>query len=201
MLREIAEKVTNTQPPDSVVVQEVDWTAAESLDIFRRRYPTIERYRDKTGRWIFRLIAPDLCNEHRVQGGDWPASFTHYFPSDHPDKKRGFAGHFGPSLTAFLNTENRLRLLKEGPSMAEEKETANLLQMLYNMGSAAEVSIRARGLCPSDQTCAGLTVARQTLELVLTKQRSPARGRPNTRVTSRQCRRRSRPQLGTFRHS
>jgi hypothetical protein len=133
MLREITDKVTNSQPPDSVVVRETDWTTAESLDIFRQRYPTVERYKDKTGRWIFRLIAPDLCNEHRVQGGDWPGSFTHYFPSDHPDKKRGFAGHFGPSLTAFLNTENRLLLLKESPSAAEEKQTENLLQMLYNM--------------------------------------------------------------------
>ena len=98
----------------------------------------MERFKNKTGEWTYRIIASDLCEEHHVRGGEWPAIFAYLFPPDNPSKKRGFAEHFGRSLIVFLNTENRLRLLKEAPSMAEEKQTANLLQILYNTGSAVE---------------------------------------------------------------
>jgi ATPase subunit of ABC transporter with duplicated ATPase domains len=62
-LKDIAGKTTQESHFPGIVVTDVEWTSPSSLQELREAY-SIERYRDENGQWMFRTLAPELCQEY-----------------------------------------------------------------------------------------------------------------------------------------
>jgi predicted ATPase len=138
-LRDISEQTTMADPPNGVIITNVDWSLPQTLHELRQAYP-VERRRNEVNNWVGRTLQPSLCSEYLVSGGgDWPSAYEHLLPAN---GQKEFAGTFGPWMIAHLTTENRLQLVKNSPSGESELQEANLLQALYNAGSDAEALLR-----------------------------------------------------------
>jgi len=138
-LKDIAQKTTKRRPLPGIVVSDVEWTFPEDLQELSSAY-SLKRYQDENNNWMFRTLAPDLSQEYQTNASFWfeeRQSNQHYL-SD----KTMFAEHFGVAMVAFITTEYRLQLVKEGPSSAHERQEINLLQTLYNAGSNLEIDIQ-----------------------------------------------------------
>ncbi|MBE9205773.1 AAA family ATPase [Nostoc sp. LEGE 06077] len=139
VLKDIAGKTTQETSLPGIVVNDVEWTSPSSLQEFREAY-SIERYLDENYQWIFRTLAPELCQEYHSGGIDWPTWYEQNFQMLITDKFQ-FVQQFGKAMVAFLTTEHRLQLVKKCASAEHDKQEANLLQALYNAGSPLEISI------------------------------------------------------------
>jgi len=148
VLKDIVAKTTrNTQNQiiPGVVVDDVEWTLPQSIQELHETYH-IERYQHEDGYWIFRTLAPELCQESQLNigmmGMSWLPWYEGQYQSQGTNKFPFFAEHFGRAMIAFLTTEHRLQLVKESPSPAHEKEVSNLLQALFHAERTVENSIR-----------------------------------------------------------
>jgi predicted ATPase len=135
-LKDIVAKITANRSPSGIIVKDVKWTLPETLQDIREAY-NVERFYDANGQWHFRVLNPELLSEHRLNGPIWPTEYEKNFKNH-----EFFAEHFGRSMVAFLTTEHRLRLVKQSASQKEEREAANLLQILFDDGPATEKIIR-----------------------------------------------------------
>ena len=95
---------------------------------------------------MLRSLRPDLSQEHTISINQ----INHDALKSLFNEKRTprelapmFAEHFGHALIAFLTTENRLQIVRQGSSQSNPREAASLLQMLYRSGSDAERYVRS----------------------------------------------------------
>ncbi len=148
VLKDIVAKTTqNTQKQliSGVVVDDVEWTLPQSIQELHETYH-VEPYQHENGFWMFRTLAPELCQESQLNigmmGMSWLPWYEGQYQSQGKNKFPFFAEHLGKAMVTFLTTEHRLQLVKESSSPAQEKEAANLLQALYHAGRTVENSIR-----------------------------------------------------------
>jgi hypothetical protein len=120
-----------------VVVSSVNVNYPATLEEFRQAYD-VERYLDQNNNWAFRSLAVDLSQEYQVSGGVWPTAYEEQFRRKHDRFGSSFAEQFGRAMVAFLTTESRLQLVREGPSPSHYWQSSSLLQHLYNAGTSAE---------------------------------------------------------------
>jgi predicted ATPase len=135
ILKEIVQKTTQRSTEAGIIVTDVDWSLPNSLEELSEGYSDIERYKESNGRQSFRVLAPELNQENSMSGGNnYPDWHKQNFQALLSDKKL-FAHEFGKALIAFLTTEHRLLLVKESPSAGDERQAANLLQILHKDSS------------------------------------------------------------------
>jgi hypothetical protein len=120
-----------------VVVSGVNVNYPSTLEELRQVYD-VERHLDQGGNWSFRSITADLSQEYQVSGGAWPTAYEDVFRRKPERFSNYFAEHFGRAMVAFLTTESRLQLVREGPSPSQSRQSSSLLQHLYNGGTDAE---------------------------------------------------------------
>ena len=135
-LKDIVAHTASELKPRGVIVSAVDVEHPGSLDELRRSYD-VERHLDQNGRWVARVLEPDLSKEHQTPGSPWPEGYEAAFRQSHEQFKRWFASSFGRAMVAFLTTEFRLQLVKEGASISDPNQAGSLLQLLYKAGSSA----------------------------------------------------------------
>ncbi len=136
VLKEISAFTTMRQPPKGIVVSSVAVNRPETLAILRKSYD-VERHVDQNGNWMFRSLSPDLSQEFHVSAGVWPDAYESRFSQAEDSWMPFFAEQFGRAMVAFLTTEARLQMVREGNSPAHFRESSTLLQTLYNAGSEA----------------------------------------------------------------
>jgi ABC-type Mn2+/Zn2+ transport system ATPase subunit len=105
--------------------------------------PLVRRLHDKSiGGSVWRHLGSTLVKEEQnATAGKWPESFKSEFMTRRTSQQH-FGSTYGKGLVAYINTEDRLRLIKESPSQSEDNETANLLQAMYSAGKPAEMQLR-----------------------------------------------------------
>jgi predicted ATPase len=136
-LKEIAALTCQPQASRGVLVSAVNVNYPSTLEEFRQVYD-VERHLDENGNWSFRTLAPDLIQEYQTSSGIWPTAYEQQFRSKPERFSSYFAEQFGRAMVAFLTTESRLQLVREGPSPSHYRQSSSLLQHLYNSGTNAE---------------------------------------------------------------
>lgn len=137
-LREIKETLaTIATPPSLAVMRDIDWSLPTNLEELRASYPAVERYKNEFGAWVYRRLLPDCSRESITTGGSWPHGFG-------VSSKTQFAEAVGDCFVAWLNTEQRLRLVSTGDSPDHQSQSASLLQMLYNHPKSKSVENQIR---------------------------------------------------------
>jgi predicted ATPase len=141
ILKEIAAHTTASNRPAGIVVSAVDVNYPATLADLRQSYD-IERYQDTNGNWTFRVLNSELNQEHSIShGGGWPYSHEQQFSQQTGHFERFFAEQFGRAMVAFLTTEARLQLVREGESLSHNWQASSLLQMLYRSGHPATQAV------------------------------------------------------------
>ena len=136
LLKEISAFTTRPQQTSGIVVSSVDVNYPKTLAELRDAYD-VERHLDQNGNWMFRALAPDLSQEFQTSAGVWPSAYENPFTQSVDQLSPYFAEQFGRAMVAFLTTESRLQLVREGPSPSHFRQSSTLLQTLYNSGSGA----------------------------------------------------------------
>jgi len=142
-LKEIAAITTGESLLPKVIVTEVIWPFPPSVQELRDAYD-IERYQDERGNWTYRVLNPQLLDEASYSGGpEWPNGYTpENFHSAKGPNYLFFAQQFGKAMIAFLNTENRLLLVKESETPSHERQVSKILHAIYNAGRSREKEVR-----------------------------------------------------------
>ena len=100
---------------------------------------TLEPYRAGSG-WSLQSINYHLTEGSSIGlGPDFPSRYEEGIARR---GKEWFANIYGAHLFAFLTTEHRLRLVTESDSLANERQRAHLLHMVYVGGKLLENKIR-----------------------------------------------------------
>jgi hypothetical protein len=141
MLKELVDHLTKREvSPANVIITGAEWALPSDLAELRRSYPVERVWRGTS--WSWSTLNPTLVEAYNTGGGpQWPEQYQHYVL---PEQVRWFAMYFGMGLVSMLTTETRLQLVNEGPSPAEEWQTATVLQSLYNKGREVEKAIRQK---------------------------------------------------------
>jgi ATPase subunit of ABC transporter with duplicated ATPase domains len=107
VLKDIVAKTTqNTQNQHipGVVVDDVQWTLPQSIQELHETYH-IERYQHENGFWIFRTLAPELCQESQINTGMSGMSWLDWYDGQYQfqgtNKFPFFAEHFGKAMVTF----------------------------------------------------------------------------------------------------
>lgn len=135
-LKEISAFTTMPQPPKGIVVSSVQVKLPSTLTELREAYD-VERHLDENRNWMFRSLSPDLSQEFHVSAGAWPEAYEGQFANLTDRLTPYFAEQFGRAMVAFLTTEARLQMVREGTSASHYRQSSTLLQLLYNSGSNA----------------------------------------------------------------
>jgi ATPase subunit of ABC transporter with duplicated ATPase domains len=154
VLKEIMTYTTQSNPPQSIMVSAVEVNYPSTLADLRVVYD-VERYQDNNGNWIFRALNTTLSQEWHIPVSAWPSEYEREFDQRRDRLDRYFAEQFGQAMVAFLTTEARLHLVREGDSPSDHRQASTLLQMLYNSGSS--VSREISNLVTTQVRCTGFS--------------------------------------------
>lgn len=141
-LKDIVAQTTTDHPTSGVIVKNAGWSLPQTLHELLEAY-NLAWYQEDHGPWARRILDPDLCREHYTRGTSSPVVYEDYQFQNTEEALGRFAANFGTDMITFLTTEHRLQLVKESQSPSHERQTANLLQALYNEVPQAEKAIRA----------------------------------------------------------
>lgn len=146
-LKELLEQVTRPYSATGPILDTVDYYVPDSFDEAINHFKKFVHYSQPQDQLCFKTIAPELDRQHIGHVGQSLETEKIKYTQLSPDKKRQhFASVFGPALTLYLGTEQRISLTNENSSAAHDHEESNILQSLYNRPSSFEEKIQIQVL-------------------------------------------------------
>lgn len=133
--------ITSDQTSRSVVVSEVEYSLPSSVSDLIESYG-ISTFTDANDNVYIRTLSSNLASQHNVHVGlGWEENFQSILNQSKSNAKRLFSHWFGSFFVSLLETEDRLKLVKESES-SEKGTTTNLLQAFYQEGAEIEGMLR-----------------------------------------------------------
>lgn len=133
--------ITTDMNQHSVVVTEVEYTIPDTVKDLIAAY-NIRAYSDINKNVSIRTLSSNLMSQHNIGvGADWEQNCQDWLAQKNENTKNNFRQWFGSFFVSLLETEDRLKLIKETES-SEKGETNNLLQAFYYEGSKVENKLR-----------------------------------------------------------
>jgi len=143
ILKDILE-LTTTQDQHSILLREIQFSMPDSYEDLTAAY-NIKMYREGNGSYSLRPLSPTLTGSRSMgTSAGWEDMWRRNLESGNPANfKQSFASSFGSYFFAYLNTEDRLRLITSYSNSGNmEMETGSLLQAFYKSGLESEQVLR-----------------------------------------------------------